>query len=134
MGRNVGIWIDHRKAVVVSLDDGKQRIRSIVSKLQRPMRSSRGSRSATPYGPQDVQSEDRRQRKLAGYLTQYYDRIAAAVRGADAILLFGPGGAKRECRERLEHHRFGRRIAGVKPADKMTLPQIAAKVRRHFLR
>jgi len=134
MGRNVGIWIDHRQAVVVSLDGGTQRIRIIASKLDRPMRSSRGSRSATPYGPQDVRSEDRRQRKLAGYLAQYYDRITSAVRGADAILLFGPGAAKRELRTRLEHQRLSRRIVGVKPADKMTRPQIAARVRRHFLR
>jgi len=52
--------------------------------------------------------------------------------GADSILLFGPGEAKGEFEERLASKGLGGRVVGVETVDKMTAPQIAAKVRQHF--
>jgi hypothetical protein len=47
-------------------------------------------------------------------------------------LIFGPGEAKGELKERLEQHKLGSRIAAIETADKMTNPQISAKVRTYF--
>jgi len=62
----------------------------------------------------------------------YYDAVIASIRDAESILIFGPGKAKGELKQRLERHNLGGRIVGIETVDKMTDRQIVAKVRRHF--
>jgi hypothetical protein len=69
---------------------------------------------------------------LSAGLNTYYDAVIQAVHDVQSILIFGPGEAKGEFKKRLEKNKFGGRIAAVEPADKMTDPQIAAKVRGYF--
>jgi hypothetical protein len=52
--------------------------------------------------------------------------------GAESILIFGPGEAKGELKERLERKNLGGSILGIETVDKMTDRQIAAKVRQYF--
>jgi hypothetical protein len=40
---------------------------------------------------------------------------------------------KGELKKHLEHQKLGERIVGIETVNKMTDPQIAAKVRQHFL-
>jgi hypothetical protein len=61
----------------------------------------------------------------------YYDAVIACIRGAEAILIFGPGDAKGELKKRLESNDLGGRIISIETVDKMTDRQIAAKVRQH---
>ena len=135
MKRAAGVWIDHRKAVVVSVaGDGEeiQLIRSNVDKLARRSGGSRGSRSKTRYGPQDVSAEDNRERRFAAHLSRYYDRVISCLRGSKSILIFGPGEAKVELIRRLEPEEPRGRLVEMETVDKMTDRQIAAKVRLRF--
>jgi hypothetical protein len=58
--------------------------------------------------------------------------VIGSIRDAESILIFGPGEAKGELKKRLERHKLGGRIIGVKTMDKITDNQIAAKVRQYF--
>jgi hypothetical protein len=58
--------------------------------------------------------------------------VVAGLRSASAILLFGPGEAKGELKNRLERDRLDLRINRVETSDKMTERQILEKVRRHY--
>lgn len=53
-------------------------------------------------------------------------------KGVRSGQLFGPGEAKNELKQRLEVNNLGGRIVGIETVDKMTEPQIAAKIRQHF--
>jgi hypothetical protein len=79
-----------------------------------------------------VPAQDSRQRTLTEHLNIYYDAVTASIHDAEAILIFGPGEAKGELKERLEKHGLGGRIVGVETVDRMTDRQIAAKVRLYF--
>jgi hypothetical protein len=131
MSNKVGLWIDHRKAVIVTIAERGEAIKQIDSDIEKHVRSSGGSRSKTPYGPQDVSAEDIRDRKFLGHLNKYFDEVMSSLHTADSILIFGPGEAKGELKKRL-----GKKLKGVvitvDTADKMTVSQIAAKVREHF--
>jgi hypothetical protein len=48
------------------------------------------------------------------------------------VLLLGPGEAKGELHKRVVKSKLNARVDAVETADKMTDPQIAAKVRAHF--
>jgi CO dehydrogenase/acetyl-CoA synthase epsilon subunit len=58
--------------------------------------------------------------------------VIASIRGAESILILGPGEAKEELKKRLKKHQLGSRVVGVETADKMTDRQIEAKVRSFF--
>jgi len=123
MKNTVGVWIDHRKAVIVWLAGNDADIRLVTSDTARPHRQSG---VATP-------ADDIRQRDLTQRLNGFYDEVISCVRGAEEIFILGPGEAKGELKKRLEKDYLGRRIVGVETSDKMTDPQIVAKVREHFL-
>ena len=134
MKKIVGLWIDHRKAIVVAVTDKVEEIGLIISKVEKQLRRSGDSPLKGPYEYQQVPAEDSRQKTFTGSLNIYYDTVIAGIRDAESILIFGPGEAKGELKERLEKSGLAGLIVGIEAADKMTDRQIAAKVRQHFPR
>ena len=132
MSTSVGLWIDHRKAIIVAVTDKGEEIGLIISKVEKQLRRSGDSALKGRYESEQVPADDKRQRTFTGQLNIYYDAVIASMRDAESVLIFGPGEAKGELKERLEKSSFGGRIVGIETADKMTNRQIAAKVRRHF--
>jgi stalled ribosome rescue protein Dom34 len=123
MKTTVGLWIDHKKAVIVFVAGKDAKIKLINSSIKRHQRQSG---VATP-------ADDVRQRELAGHLNTYYDEVVSCIRKAESILILGPGEAKGELKKRLEKDNLGGRIVGFETSDKMTDPQLVALVRGHFL-
>jgi hypothetical protein len=132
MRTKVGLWIDHRKALIVAVTDKGEGIRLIISKVEKQPGRPDGIRSTTPYESQQVPADDSRQRKFTGHLNIYYNAVIACIREAESILIFGPGEAKGELKKRLTRNKLGGRFVGIETIDRMTDHQIAAKVRRYF--
>ena len=123
MKRKVGLWIDHRKTVIVMLSGETEEITQIASDAEHVPYSGRA---------QEVKGEDQLDRQFSDHLGKYYEEVISRVRDAESILILGPGEAKGEFAKRLESEGLGARIAGVETVDKMTDRQIAARVRRQF--
>ncbi len=127
MKKQAGLWIDHRKAVIVIVTEEGEEIKEITSSMEKHVRFTGGTAS------EDGSTEDVRDRQFGNHLDSYYDRVVAVIRGADSIQIFGPGEAKGELKKRLEHEGLKGHILAIETVDKMTDRQIAAKVREHFL-
>ena len=132
MKRAVGLWIDHRKAVIVVVTDQGETTSLILSRVEKQLGRYAGVRSTARYESQQVPADDRQERRFTAQLATYYDAVVACIGTADSILIFGPGEAKVELRRRLEKSTRGGRIVGIETIDKMTDRQIAAKVWQHF--
>jgi hypothetical protein len=128
----VGLWIDHRKAVIAAVSDQGEESKVIESHVEKHSGRVDGVRSMTPYESQKVPADDIREREFTSHLHVYYNEVIAAIRGAESILIFGPGEAKGELKSRLERDNLGGRIVAVETTDKMTDRQISAKVRNYF--
>ena len=126
MKKLAGLWIDHRKAVIVLVTEQGEDVKEIASDMEKHVRFSGGP------GTDDGSAEDMRDRRFESHLNAYYDRVVAAVRGADYIQIFGPGEAKGELRKRLEREGLAGHVLALETVDKMTDRQIAAKVRERF--
>jgi hypothetical protein len=134
MKTKVGLWMDHRKAVIVVVSDKGEEIKLIVSKVEKQRRRSGGSPLKGPYEALQVPADDSHEREFTGHLNIYYDAVIGCIRDAEAILIFGPGEAKGELKKRMEREELGGRIVGIETVDRMTDRQIAAKVRQRFPR
>ncbi len=132
MSDKAGIWIDHRKAFVVTLAAVGQHTALILSRVEKHPGRSGDSPLKGRYEAQSVPADDRRQRALTGDLNRYYDTVIAAVRDCVGVFLFGPGEAKDELHKRLEKMKVSEGAVAVEAADKMTDPEIIAKVHEHF--
>ena len=131
MKKEVGLWIDHRRAVLVINLDQEEVIKEITSNIGKHVRYS-GASNARGGDLHNDTTEDGRDRRSDDRLKRYYDEVILYLRDANSILILGPGEAKAELQKRLEHHKLGDRITAIKPADKMTDEQLAAEVRQHF--
>jgi hypothetical protein len=132
MRTHVGLWIDHRKAVVMAVTDKGEETGLIISKAEKHLSRSGDSPLEGSHDSRQVQADDSRQKRFTGNLNIYYDAVIACIRDAESILIFGPGEAKGELKKRLKKANLSGRIVGMETADKMTDRQIAAKVRQHF--
>ena len=132
MKPKVGLWIDHRKAIIVTVSDKGEEVGLIVSKVEKQLQRSGDSPLKGRYESLKVPADDSRQRMLTGHLNIYYEAVIAGLRDAESILIFGPGEAKDELKKRLEKSKLGGRIIDVETVDKMTDRQIAKKVRQYF--
>jgi len=132
MTNETGIWIDHRKAVIVTvLADGEQ-IDTISSNIEKHPERAGDSPLEGRYEARQVPADDKRQRALTGHMNAFYDIVIGKIAAADTLFIFGPGEAKAELKRRLEHHQRGSRVRALETADKLTDRQISAKVRQHF--
>ena len=125
MKKAVGVWIDHREAVIITVADEGEAIQRISSDVEQHSRFSAYAPEGSP--------EDRRDRRFGEHLHRYYDEVIAAIRDADSILIVGPGEAKGDLAKRFEHAKLRGRIVGIETVDKLTDQQIVAKIRQHFL-
>jgi hypothetical protein len=128
----VGIWLDHRQAVIAMADAVEEHTVHVSSRVEKHLERTGDSPLKGPYEASQVPADDKRQRELTGELNRYYDAIIAAMGDAQSLLIFGPGEAKGEFKKRLETKGLGSRIAAIETADKMTDRQIGAKVREYF--
>ena len=126
MTKKAGLWIDHRKAVIVIISEQGEEIKEITSDMEKHVRFTGKPGSDTGS------TEDMRDRQFENHLNNYYDIVVDALRGVDSIQIFGPGEAKGELKKRLEKTELKGHILANETADKMTNRQISAKVREQF--
>ena len=130
MKKEVGVWIDHREAIIVTVEGARDEIRRVESGMEKHVRFHGGAGSRAPHVTQAA--EDKRERQFEDHLHKYYDEVVSSLRDAESILILGPGEAKTEFQKRLEGAGLGERIVGAETVDKMTERQIAARVRENL--
>ena len=124
MGHEVGVWIDHKKAVIVSLAAGQVTTRTLKSDV-----GPHPHYSGSQEGGGEKKYEERHNQDL----DRYYDDVIGQLGRPDALLLFGPGEAKLQLKERLGRSKVSSEsIITVESTDKLTDPQIVSKVKEHY--
>ena len=125
MNKQVGLWLDRRKAVIVSIANNIEAKRIITSDMEHYVLYS-------TVVPGDGAPEEIRDRRFWNHLGEYYDQIIAHIRDATEIQIFGPEEAKYELQKRLEDEGLVEHIVSVEDAGKLTDLQIATKVQQRF--
>ncbi len=126
MKKLIGLWIDRKRALILTLEEKKEQLKQIQSNLE-TYTHFEGDTHAKYF-----KAEDQMDRHLGEHMKKYYREIITSVRDAAAILIMGPGEAKFEFEKRLSHERVKARVAMVETADKLTERQFTARVRKYF--
>ncbi len=132
MQRNVGIWIDHRQATIVSIRGREVTTEIIASTAESRTRLTGGS-PTTGSGIPDGVPESRRDARIAAQLDRYYAAIIANLGDAARIRVCGPGEARVELQKKIAGVKgLEGRLEAVEPCDKLTKAQFIAKVKEAY--
>jgi hypothetical protein len=132
MGKKAGLWIDHRKAVIVIVKGKVDETKEVRSSIENEVNYSDGSHVGSEDVKQQSTAEDQRDRQYMNHLNQYYDDVIEYIHDAVTIQIFGPGEAKGELEKRLAKKGFAGNVDVIETVDKMTDPQIEEKVKLRF--
>jgi hypothetical protein len=124
MKPKVGIWLDHKSAVIVSTSAGHVTSKTLKSDVGAHPRYS---------GQEGAGGEKKYEQRHGEQPDRYYDDIISQLGLPEAVLIFGPGEAKLELKERLSRSKaLSGCTVDLETADRLTDPQIVAKVKDHF--
>lgn len=128
--KKTGIWIDHRTAVVVTIENGQESIKKLEGEADRQPKAAGRSGNPTKWGPQATINEHRVEENYRHHVVNFYKEVIKAIGKPDQLLVMGPAQAKLEFAEEIGKVADLRNVPlKVETVDKMTDPQVAAKLR-----
>jgi len=130
----VGVWLDHREAFLFWADEQAnvvaEHLKSDYQEVGEPVERATSGGVGTVGPALPHASVERRHKEQ---LKHYYRELAEALRDAQHIYLFGHGLAKNEFVHFLQDHRqLGERVEAVEGVNRMTEPQMIARVKEFF--
>ncbi len=135
MEKQVGIWIDTKKAIIVTLDGHKEeKITEIDSDVENNVyhnkEGDKGTFSGNHHGDSETKFDNRKKEEMDYYLKT----VLSYIKGSDYLYIFGPAETKIKLEQKLrEQKSLGKiNLKAVETADKMTLNEIVAKVKDFY--
>jgi hypothetical protein len=135
MKKQIGIWMNTDKAVLVRLLNGKEdEIQTIESEIEtrshNPREEKPGSRTGTVLLDVDKKKTQRKNKQLH----DFFEKVIHSIQPETGeIYIFGPANTKKHFEKELKKHpKHGLKTVEVESADKMTKPQMIAKVKQYF--
>lgn len=132
--KNIGIWLDKKKAKIVTLTKEGETFKKIMSEVEFFNRKS-GSKSRIKSGVnQEVVHESSYLEKEKRQLKSYFKKLADTIKDADSLAIFGPAETPEIFRKELmeNYKSIGGKVKTVKKMDSMTDNQTKALVKDYF--
>ena len=129
----IGVWLDKRKAIIVTLYNGEVSLNTILSNVEH-FHVHGGSGTRLKGGPQDVVQDSKYLEREKHQLKKYFNNIILEIEKANAIVIFGPAemGVKLQKEINQRDKNIKEKIIDVVKTDKMTKNQVKAWVKAFF--
>lgn len=132
MENNAGVWLDSKQAIIFKIKNNQEMEARITTELD-SKHVKGGSRMSVPYGPHDAVSDSKVTERRKHQMNEYFEEIMKEIKGANRILLFGPGSIKKQLKLKIEdEYHFRKSTVMLETADSMTDNQIKARIRIFF--
>ncbi|MDN5203713.1 hypothetical protein QQ008_20150 [Fulvivirgaceae bacterium BMA10] len=133
MKKQLGIWIDTERAVLVALSDGHTSVETIFSDVERITRDEGEGKEFTRFGDQYLDLERKKERRLENQTKQFLDKVIAQLKSCDEFVIFGPAEKKTALKKLIATKPdIAQKLCGVQTADSMTDNQLVAWVKEYF--
>ncbi len=121
----VGVWIDHRKAIIVGLGYNGDDVLEIPSNMEKHVRFSGESGGDSTESQTDGQ--------VTGHQKLYYDKVASCLNSAESIMIFGTSGSKREFEKHLLAGYLGARCVDIEVVGPAMYHEVVGNLRGRLL-
>ncbi|PRY86941.1 hypothetical protein [Mongoliibacter ruber] len=135
--KQIGLWIDFNKAHIIGYQDGSveilETVESPVESLRRQDGEGNDSTKFTSNNNHTSNNEYRKNNISQNELKEYFKILESKLQPFDDILIFGPGTAREQIKNRLrEIKSFDSKWISVQKSDKLTDNQLLAFVRDFY--
>ncbi len=135
MKKEIGIWLNRDKAVLISLKDGQsEQVMTLESEIESRTRIPGEGKPFSRLGNILAETSGRLTNRRKQQMHQYLNKIIHSLDDeARELFLFGPSNAKIQLEKELKKNPvFARKTVILEAADKMTERQMIAHVKDHF--
>ena len=131
--KKTGIWIDTSRAIVVDLENGKQKVTELHSNVETRALEGAGD-SGSFMGDQHLSREQKINERKKHQLNGYLDDVMNHLKTSDEVFVFGPAEVKNKLAAAIKENTLlsNVHLIGVETADSMTDNQVVAKVKDAF--
>ncbi|HQZ25795.1 MAG TPA: hypothetical protein PLD18_10895 [Flavobacterium sp.] len=135
MEKQVGIWIDTKKAIIVALEGQKEeKITEIDSEIENRIYHNEESNKGTFTGSHQSDSETKFDNRKKEQMEYYLAAVMNHIKKADYLYIFGPADTKLKLEQKIRDEKSLDKIKlkAVETTDKMTLNEIVAQVKDFY--
>ena len=134
MKKQTGIWLDHEKAMIITLDNDKYKISNIESDIITRERIDGETKKYGRFGDQSLSQEKHKERRVKEQTFNYLKNLLKEINDVDELVLFGPANMKKELEKHiLDDTTLAPKLKAVVSADSMTENQMVAWVKKFYL-
>jgi len=132
--KNIGIWLDSKKAYIVKVSDNNDSLVKVDSQIDFYNRTSTGGSRIKWGGTQDITHEKNYLEKEKHQFKKYFKTIVDSISDVESLALFGPADINEKFKKELldNYPSISNKIVAVKKADSMTENEIRALIRDFF--
>ena len=134
MNKQTGIWIDGSRAIIVTLNEGNEKIIEIESDIENRIHhkkeGDKGTFSGNHHGSSETKFDERKENQMESFLND----VLMIVKGSAALYIFGPAETKVKLKQKIQKDKSIEegKIKAVETADSMPLNEIVAKVKDFY--
>lgn len=131
--KQIGIWIDKKEAKIVTLENGNEQIKTILSGIE-DFNPRGGSGTKIKGGPQDVVQDSKYLEREKHQFSEFFKSLVPSLEDANTVVIFGPAQSGQKLFKELQknHLQLCSKITSVEKADNMTDNQLKAWVRDFY--
>ncbi|WP_100609875.1 hypothetical protein [Confluentibacter lentus] len=128
--KNIGVWLDKKKALIVTIENDMETVKTIHSDLDNYNIKSNRHVGGAKEIVKDMKYLEREKHQFK----TYFKDITQEIKNADALVIFGPAETYEKFTKELEENykTISEKIKGIRKADSMTDNQVVAWVRDFF--
>jgi hypothetical protein len=134
MKKQTGIWIDSTKAIIVTLEGGKEAVTEIQSDLENRVYHDKEGDKGSFFGGQHIDNQKSFDERKKHQINTYLKDVISTVNGADELYIFGPADTKTKLEQKInsEKSTIASKPKSIETSDSMTENQIVAKVKQFY--
>jgi len=128
-----GIWIDSKKAVIITFKNKESNTKIIYSGVEGKNRVDGEGKEFGRFGDQFSTLEKKLEKKYQLEIIEYLKEVIKELESTDDLVLFGPAQVKIEFKKLIEKdNKLLKKLLDVVDADSMTDNQLVAWVKKYY--
>lgn len=135
MKKHTGLWIDHKEAILVVIEDDQAMTQHVKSGADGHFKATGGWKSGGSSVAQSVSSEGKAEEIRKHQFHAFYKEVMSRLEDSTEIAIFGPGEAKIELGNEIkQNNKLHNKVSVIEACDRLTENQIVAKVKAFFVK
>lgn len=131
--KQTGIWIDGKKAIVVTLNENDNQVTVIPSNIEDKTNYQQEGDKGSFMGQQHISHEKTFDERKKNQLNAFLQEVICSLKDVDGIYICGPAEVKIHLRKEVENNKNLEKVfRGIDSCEQMTENQLIAKVKNFY--